>query len=48
MDFEVPPALLEEFEFPDVHAMFVYYNELYFEGKLGACSVEWSTNRMTL
>lgn len=33
---------------PDVHALFVLYNGLYFEGKLGACSVEWSSKRMTL
>ena len=33
--------------FPDLHALFVYYNELYFENKLGACSVEWSSQRMT-
>lgn len=23
---------------PDIHALFVHYNELYFEGRLGACS----------
>jgi hypothetical protein len=33
---------------PDVHALFVHYNELYFDNCLGACSVEWSTSRMTL
>ena len=34
--------------FPDVHALFLHYNELYFDGCLGACSVEWSSSRMTL
>ncbi|EFN55909.1 hypothetical protein CHLNCDRAFT_52181 [Chlorella variabilis] len=33
---------------PDIHALFVHYNSLYFEEKLGACSVEWSSARMTL
>lgn len=33
---------------PDIYALFAYYNDLYFENKLGACSVEWSTGRMTL
>lgn len=33
---------------PDIHALFVHYNDLYFDGHLGACSVEWSTSRMTL
>lgn len=33
---------------PDIHALFAYYNELYFNSKLGACSVEWSTKRMTM
>jgi hypothetical protein len=28
--------------------LFVYYNDLYFGGKLGACTVEWSSGRMTL
>ena len=36
---------LEEF---NVHALFVHYNELYFDNELGACSVEWSSGRMTL
>ena len=25
---------------PDIHALFVHYNGLYFESKLGACSGE--------
>lgn len=33
---------------PNVHALFSYYNQLYFDDCLGACSVEWSTKRMTL
>ncbi|KAL4428844.1 hypothetical protein ABPG77_005282 [Micractinium sp. CCAP 211/92] len=33
---------------PDIHALFVHYNSLYFQDKLGACSVEWSSARMTL
>ena len=34
--------------FPDVHALFLHYNQLYFDESLGACSVEWSSSRMTL
>lgn len=34
--------------FPDVHALFLHYNALYFDDSLGACSVEWSSSRMTL
>ena len=37
--------LIEDF---DVHALFVHYNTLYFDSQLGACSVQWSSNRMTL
>ncbi|GJP74936.1 hypothetical protein CLOP_g5450 [Closterium sp. NIES-67] len=33
---------------PDIVALFCHYNELYFQGKLGACLVEWSSKRMTL
>lgn len=33
---------------PDLHALFVHYNEVYFGSALGACSVEWSSKRMTL
>jgi hypothetical protein len=33
--------------FPDIHALFQYYNELYFDNSLGACSVQWSSGRMT-
>lgn len=32
---------------PDVHALFVHYNEIYFENALGGVSVEWSSRRMT-
>ncbi|GMH38131.1 hypothetical protein BSKO_06015 [Bryopsis sp. KO-2023] len=32
---------------PDIHTLFVLYNDLYFGGKLGACSVEWGSKRMT-
>lgn len=32
---------------PDVHALFRHYDALYFDGELGACSVEWSSDRMT-
>lgn len=32
---------------PDVHALFVLYNRLYFDDALGAASVQWSTQRMT-
>lgn len=27
---------------PDIHALFLHYNELYFESKLGACSGEFA------
>ncbi|GAB4819387.1 hypothetical protein N2152v2_006433 [Parachlorella kessleri] len=33
---------------PDIHALFCHYNDLYFDSQLGACSVEWSSARMTL
>ena len=33
--------------FPDIHALFVYYRDLYFQGRLGGVSVEWSSKRMT-
>lgn len=42
-----PQAGEEELGLLDVHELFVKYNDLYFEGKLGAVSVEWSP-RMTL
>ena len=32
----------------DIFALFEHYNGTYFEGQLGACSVEWSSKRMTL
>jgi hypothetical protein len=32
---------------PDVHALFVHYNSLYFEEALGPVSVQWSS-KMTL
>lgn len=47
-DFGLPPELLDAEVFPDVHGLFAHYNQLYFGGKLGACSVEWSSARMTL
>jgi len=31
---------------PDVHELFVFYNDLFFYGVLGACTVEWN-NKMT-
>ena len=34
--------------FPDIHSLFQHYNSLYFGDSLGACSVEWSTARMTV
>jgi hypothetical protein len=33
---------------PDIHALFCHYNELYFRNALGACTVDWSSKRMTL
>ena len=39
------PLTEEELELlepaPDIHALFVHYNELYFDSKLGACSGGW-------
>jgi hypothetical protein len=47
--FDVPSELATELNpHPDVHGLFVHYNDLYFDGALGACSVEWSSARMTL
>lgn len=37
-----------EVESLDIHALFQYYNDLYFEKSLGACSLQWSSGRMTL
>ena len=36
--------------FPDIHELFRFYATTYFqpEGSLGACSVHWSSSRMTL
>lgn len=33
---------------PDIHALFMLYNSIYFADRLGFCSVEWSTKAMTL
>ncbi|PNG70630.1 SprT-like domain-containing protein Spartan [Tetrabaena socialis] len=36
-------------EFPDLHALFLYFNDKYFNGVLSAnTTVEWSSKRMTL
>ena len=32
---------------PDVRALFVQFDDIFFEGKLAGCEVKWST-RMTL
>lgn len=32
---------------PDIHALFVHYNNVYFNGALDSVSVEWSSGRMT-
>jgi len=32
----------------DIHELFSYYNDTYFEGKLDACTVAWSSLQMTL
>ena len=32
----------------DIHELYALYNALYFDGALGACSVQWSSPRMTL
>lgn len=39
---------LQELEDFDVHSLFCHYNRLYFDDQLGACSVQWSSSRMTL
>jgi hypothetical protein len=45
----LPDELLEELNpHPDVHGLFSHYNDIYFDGVLGACSVEWSSARMTM
>jgi len=33
---------------PDIHELFMHYNKTYFDGSLGAVSVEWSSAKMTL
>ncbi|KAH9305124.1 hypothetical protein KI387_009528, partial [Taxus chinensis] len=33
---------------PDIHALFCHFNQLYFGNALGACTVDWSSKRMTL
>lgn len=48
----LPASTMDEFELlephPDIHALFQHYAHIYFQDKLGACSVEWSSKRMTL
>jgi hypothetical protein len=45
----LPAQLLEELSpHPDIHHLFEHYNALYFDGALGACSVEFSSSRMTM
>ncbi|KAJ0406339.1 hypothetical protein ATCC90586_007182 [Pythium insidiosum] len=43
--------LAPEFEYldpnPDIHALFLEYNAVFFDGKLAGCEVKWS-KRMTL
>ena len=38
-------ALLDPF--PDIVALFLHYNSLYFQGTLHTTSVQWSSERMT-
>ena len=33
---------------PDIVGLFCYYNRIYFDDQLHACTVSWSTSRMTL
>ena len=33
--------------FPDVVALFLHFNETYFDGELTTTSVQWSSERMT-
>ena len=33
---------------PDIHALFVHFNDLYFQSSLGGVLVQWSSARMTL
>lgn len=44
---ELPAEILDEFVHPDIHSLFQHYSDLYFDGELGHCSVEWSSGRMT-
>lgn len=32
---------------PDIHELFAHYNKLYFDNQIGACTVKWSSRRMT-
>jgi hypothetical protein len=48
MDVDIPLDLLDDYNVhPDIHLLFQHYSDLYFDGELGACSVEWSSSRMT-
>lgn len=39
--------LHEDLELPTIQELFVYYDGMYFDNTLGACTVEWSPQRMT-
>lgn len=37
----------EDLELPTIQELFVYYDGMYFDSTLGACTVEWSPQKMT-
>lgn len=39
--------LQEDVDIPSLQELFVYYDALYFGNTLGACTVEWSPQKMT-
>lgn len=39
--------LHEDLELPTIQELFVYYDGVYFDNTLGACTVEWSPQKMT-
>eukprot|EP00898_Chlorokybus_atmophyticus_P006954 jgi/Chlat1/725/Chrsp104S01201 len=48
LDAEDDDVVAATEEWPDMHALFCHYSRLYFDDMLGACSVHWSSGRMTL
>jgi hypothetical protein len=44
---DVPQAECDLIEHPDIHSLFMFYNNKYFSGALNGVEVKWSS-RMTL